>query len=335
MGAGIGMSIESVTKGPGIQSAQVPEKMLCADGAQILQCRMVPEMAVESTLKGHFPGYSFTPVDVGGFKLVYRMEGPDGSQAMKVVPIMGDPNEELFIAEQISRVEREVRALAECASPYVVKLGTVPMSEVEISGHRCVYYSEEFLAGDTLFSKIQTEPVPGEEAIRLLLRCLLLAVKDLWAGGYVHRDIKPKNIMATGEKDRPFVLLDLGIAFSVRETALTFAADQRLPPATYRYIAPEMLLPDFRASLDYRADLYTIGLTAFEFSAQAHPLARNGDDLVQTVSRALRQQPKRLQDHRGDLSPQLCNLINQMIKKKPALRPGNIDRIVEQLAVHT
>jgi len=35
------------------------------------------------------------------------------------------------------------------------------------------------------------------------------------------RDIKPKNVIRLDDANRPFVLLDLGIAFSVRETPLT------------------------------------------------------------------------------------------------------------------
>ena len=47
------------------------------------------------------------------------------------------------------------------------------------------------------------------------------AIRELWGHGYVHRDIKPKNVMKLKAPNREFVLLDLGIAFAVNETALT------------------------------------------------------------------------------------------------------------------
>ena len=52
--------------------------------------------------------------------------------------------------------------------------------------------------------------------------------------------------MRTNDEARQFILLDLGIAYAVNETSLTYRAEDRMPMATYRYLAPEMLQPDFR-----------------------------------------------------------------------------------------
>ena len=130
--------------------------------------------------------------------------------------------------------------------------------------------------------------------------------------------------------NREFVLLDLGIAFAVNETALTANPSERIV-ATYRYLAPEMLNPNFRDTIDYRSDLYTAALTVFEYAAQAHPLAQDRDDLMQTISRALRQPPTPLKSLRSDLSDEFCRTIDQLLKKKPALRPGNLNLLIETM----
>jgi serine/threonine protein kinase len=137
--------------------------------------------------------------------------------------------------------------------------------------------------------------------------------------------------MKTGDTHRPFILMDLGIAFSIHDTALTFNASDRFPPATFKYIAPEMLNPAFRENIDYKSDLYTAAMTSYEYASFAHPLARQTDDLMTTLSRALKQTPITLSTHRGDLSPQFCSLIDQMLKKKPALRPANLDGLISRL----
>lgn len=137
--------------------------------------------------------------------------------------------------------------------------------------------------------------------------------------------------MMTQDDKRQFVLLDLGIAFSVDETRLTQSPEYRDPPGTWKYMAPEMLNPNFRENITFRGDLYTIAQTVFEFASGLHPLARDSDDLIRTVSRILHQESAKLEDKRTDLPKPFCNLINQMLKKLPALRPGNLDRLIGQL----
>ena len=174
-------------------------------------------------------------------------------------------------------------------------------------------------------------PKPPEAELRLLFATLLKAIRELWGYGYIHRDIKPKNVMKLNNPDRQFVLLDLGIAYSVQETGLTANPGQRMPLATYRYLAPEMMSLNFRETIDYRCDLYTAALTVFEYGAQQHPLAQSKDDMMRTISRALHQPAESLSRLRSDLSADFCQLIDQMLKKKPALRPANLNLLIKRM----
>jgi serine/threonine protein kinase len=131
--------------------------------------------------------------------------------------------------------------------------------------------------------------------------------------------------------DRRYVLLDLGIAYSVVDTPLTFDASHRMPPGTFRYLAPEMLQIGFRDSIDFRSDLYTAALTVYEYAAGLHPLAKDKDDLIATLSRIARESPKSLGEHRPDLSTFLISTVDQMLKKIPALRPSNINMLIDKL----
>jgi serine/threonine-protein kinase len=203
---------------------------------------------------------------------------------------------------------------------------------VTINAVDYVAYSEEFLAGSDL-GKLLTSgaPRPPEAELRLLFGTLLKAVRDVWALGYVHRDIKPKNVMKLNDAARQFVLLDFGIAYSVLDTGLTANPTGRPPLATYRYLAPEMMNPTFRETIDYRTDLYTTAMTVYEYGAQRHPLAQDRDDLMHTISRALHQPATPLAAHRPDLSPGFCQIIDQMLKKKPALRPANLTALIQRM----
>lgn len=274
-------------------------------------------------------------IGFGGFKTVYQGTVHGVSEVLKVVsiPAPDDPKDKdqiRFQEECAARVRREVGILSRCQSPFLVKLGSVPLAEHVINGYTYSIYSEEFLDGPDLWKLIKANGVlPTEGEAKLLMRCLLEAIKEIWVRRFIHRDIKPHNVIKLDDPNRPFVLIDLGIAFGLLETGLTI----RGVPRTNRYLAPEMANPDFRSNLDYRTDLYTTALTVFEYAAGKHPIAHDGDDDMRTISRALHQAAIPLQDARPDFSPEFCRLIDQLLKKKPSLRPANLDWLIEQTLI--
>ncbi len=270
----------------------------------------------------------------GGFKTVFRAKR-DGE--FEVVKLIGLPKEgltdemNLFRDECLGRAIRETRILGQCKSPLIVKLGKLEPHTLEIDNFDYVAYSEEHLDGRDLWKLIQEKgEKPSETECIELIKCLVEAIKELSSKNMIHRDIKPQNIMKLDNPERPFVLLDLGIAFGLVDTALTFNPQYRLP-ATFKYLAPEMANPNFRANLDYRSDLYSAALTVFEYAAQKHPLARSSDDLFLTILRAVQEPPKPLKKLRSDFASDFCMLINQLLKKTPALRPANFTQLLTRL----
>ena len=276
---------------------------------------------------------ALNPLDGGGFKVVYRAQIAGRMEVFKLVglpPAGTNDDEQAYRRECTGRIRREVEILGRCQRPELVRLGSLPPQVVTIGGTEFVGYSEEFLDGPNLWTLLRARgPKPAEAEARVLLLTLLRAISELWAMRIIHRDIKPHNIIKLPDPDRPFVLLDLGIAYGLLETGLT--RDTQFIPGTARYLAPEMLRPGFRQNLDFRSDLYSAALTVFEYSAQLHPLARTRDDLIQTLSRIAQQAPRALKAERPDFSDGFCRIIDQMLKKKPALRPANLDRLLHSI----
>ncbi len=297
---------------------------------------MQPPKLPASDLTPVFPHFrGLHEIGYGGFKTVYKGTVNGVSEVLKVVsiPAPDDPTDKdqiRFQEECVARIRREVAILSRCHSPFMVKLGSVPLAEHVINGFTYSIYSEEFLDGPDLWTLIKAKgALPTEGEAKQLMRCLLEAIKEIWAMRFIHRDIKPANVMKLADPDRPFVLIDLGIAFGLLETGITIQG----VPRTNRYLAPEMANPNFRSSLDYRTDLYTTALTVFEYSAGKHPIAEDSDDDMRTISRALHQAAKPLQTMRPDFSPAFCQLIDQLLKKKPALRPANLDGLIAQTEI--
>ncbi len=270
----------------------------------------------------------------GGFKVVYTATVGGDCEMFKLVCLpaasQSDEEKQAYRKESLGRIRREVALLGKCRRPELVKLGRVAPILVVIDGAEYVGYSEEFLNGDNLWKLLSARGAkPPESEARRLLLSLLRAIEELWGKHRtIHRDIKPENVVKLSDPKRPFVLLDLGIAYGLLDTGLTRDGGA---PCTPRYLAPEMARPDFRRNLDFRSDLYTAALTVFEYSAQIHPLAKTQDDLIQTISRALHQPPRRFRTERPDFSEGFCDLIDQMLKKKPQLRPSDLTALIADM----
>lgn len=232
---------------------------------------------LQDSLKGKVDRLSY--FDQGGFKAVYKGYVHERPEAIKVVYIPADINEEERI-ELIGRVKREIEALDKCKSSEFVRLGSLPPESININGIDYIIYSEEFLDGENLRSKLKENYKPDLPELVQLTKTLLKAIKLLKENDLIHRDIKPDNAIKLKSPERPFVILDLGIAFKIHGTALT--RNSMFRPGTLPYMAPEMFNPRFRENLDYRSDMYSAGVTVYEYASGVHPIRKRGKDAYTT-----------------------------------------------------
>jgi serine/threonine-protein kinase len=265
----------------------------------------------------------------GGFKAVYEAIIAGEKEALKVIFIPSEDIEQEAHAEILSRVKREIESLRRCECSYLVQLGTLEPHSCEIQGHEYLVYSEELLEGTDLLERIHGGNRPAFLECKALLSCLLKVIRELKAKEIIHRDIKPGNVMALEDSSRPFVVLDLGIAFKLHSTPITMNPDMR--HGTLPYMAPEMFEPNFRELIDYRSDLYSAAVTIYEYASGVHPIARRGEDDVTTMYRIATRKPYPLASHRPDLPTSFCEIIDQLIRKKPMLRPSNLDELLEKV----
>lgn len=254
----------------------------------------------------------------GGFKSVYKVVINGTDYALKIVQL---PNDDEQASSIESRLKREVKIIVETADSGLVKSGTVELQKIEIEDETYLVYSEEFLPGKTIFDLILEENYGSVEEICSLALSLFGVIEELWSKKIIHRDIKPQNIVATGNADRPFVLLDPGLAYITND--VNYTAESAIMPGTLHYLAPEMMKAHFRDSLDFRADLYTIGLSLYEYATGQHPFRVRADGIGDTLSRILNETPLKITEFRSDIPADTAKTINDLLKKRPSLRPAN------------
>lgn len=270
------------------------------------------------------------PLGQGTFKVAYRVRAADEDFVLKIVleslegaEEEGEPAGEPA-PEVPERVGREIRAMQAVHSEHVAVIVQGPDVR-EIDGRRHIWYLEPFYAGGTL-DKLLSGPLTRENVLKLG-RGLLAAVRDLWEQGkLVHRDIKPKNI-AFDSEGRPIVL-DLGIALHVELISLT--ASNALSPRTEAYAAPEQFVPRRLAKIDFRTDLFLVGVVLFESLTGKHPFRPVGDrdayierlssgDFDKTALQAIPNEEE------------LKSVILRLIKPKPHERFRTLSRTIDSL----
>jgi hypothetical protein len=188
------------------------------------------------------PGYQVVGfLGRGGMGTVLLADGPDGRQALKILPTAG------LRQSARQRFEREARLLGEIRHPHVVRLGAHGATE------QVHWLTMEWIQGPSLASVLSwEEPLPVEELVRIL-HAIALAVNAVHDAGLAHRDIKPSNILLrpTGEP----ILADFGLTRVMDPTDHTPIT--RRPVGTPRYMAPELLRAE---EVDWVAvDVFALG----------------------------------------------------------------------------
>ena len=235
-----------------------------------------------------------------------------------------------------TRFEREVRFAARLQHPHIVPL----LSAGEVDG--LPYYTMPFIEGESLLDRLRRDGAfPVGDAVRVL-RDLADALAYAHGEGIVHRDLKPANVLVSHGHA---VIADFGIAKAVvaasREgTSATgtggsssnlagTATSTALGVAvgTPAYMAPEQVAAD--PALDQRADLYALGLIAYEALTGAHPFA--GYDARAMLAAHLTEPPPPLTDRRADVPPPLAGLVMRLLAKDPEARPRSAAAVLQEL----
>ena len=226
------------------------------------------------------------------------------------------------LAEGLSaeRFTREILLAARLQHPNVV-----PVLAAGTGSDGLPYYTMPFIAGASLRARLAARPVPLAETLAVL-RDVARALAYAHAQGVVHRDIKPENLLLTGGAA---VVADFGIAKALSAATGGGATLTQLGMAvgTPAYMAPEQAVGD--AALDHRADLYALGVIAYELTAGVHPFA--GRSAQALVVAHLTELPAPLAERRPDVPAALSALILRLLAKSPDDRPVSADAVVQLL----
>lgn len=259
------------------------------------------------------------PIRAGGQKSVWRATYRGTAYALKMLRAT---------EESAGRARREINIMRECNSPYLVRLGPLDLQEIAVNDEeRILYYLEEFIDGQAL----DQVPKPlALDACKQLGLQMSHAIENLWNAGYVHRDIKPGNIMRRVDEQN-YVLLDVGLALDLDASSLT---DPGAIVGTRAYLSPDQIrLVQSKRDLDFRSDLHALGVVMYECITGVHPLWNPRVPQDNIVGNILGLRPLPLTDFRADTPASLTEIVLRLLEKEPNMRYARIAFFREELEV--
>ncbi len=196
------------------------------------------------------PGFQIMQkVGAGAMASVYKAKqlSLDRIVAIKILPkrLSEDP-------EFVKRFIAEGRAAAKLNHNNIVQAIDVG----EFAGYH--YFVMEYVDGKTVYDELTKSRVYQEKAALDLIIQIAKALQHSHERGFIHRDVKPKNIMIT--KDGTAKLADMGLARQANDVEAAEAEKGRAFGTPY-YISPEQVRGV--ADVDFRADIYSLGATFY------------------------------------------------------------------------
>jgi eukaryotic-like serine/threonine-protein kinase len=206
--------------------------------------------------------------------------------------------------EAIERFRREVKLARRVTHPNVARTFDFGMSD------GVCYLTMELIDGASLSRRIASGPLPLADVLRVALE-IALGLHAAHSVGVIHRDLKPDNVMAAGDR---VVITDFGIARSSRGEPSHTRGTVTGTPA---YMAPEQLEG---RELDGRADVYALGVAMFEMLTGELPFV--GDSAYAIAAARLTRDPPDPRSFVPGLPDAIAELVLSAMARRREERPN-------------
>jgi serine/threonine protein kinase len=245
------------------------------------------------------------PLGAGGMGEVFKARHSRLGQTVALKLIR---RERVANPEAVRRFRREIRAAAQLSHPNIVRA----FDADEVGGTH--FFTMEYVRGTDLGRLVkQAGPLRPDVACSYA-RQAALALQHAYERGLVHRDIKPHNLLVSGQG--VLKVLDFGLARVSEPSAdasATALTREGVVMGTADFLAPEQAL-DSRL-VDTRADLYSLGCTLYYLLAGRVPFP--GGSLTEKLLKHRLQEPPRVEELRPEVPPEVGAVVRRLMAKEP------------------
>jgi eukaryotic-like serine/threonine-protein kinase len=207
----------------------------------------------------------------------------------------------------------------ELAHPNIIRI-----VKVDHSADNPYFVMEYFPAGNLKVRIMRKEQDFLREKGQDILKQAATGLAYMNAKGWVHRDVKPDNILVASSGD--VRLIDFALAQRIPTGLSKFFWRKNKPQGTRSYMSPEQIrgLP-----LDGRADVYSFGATCYEMVASRPPF--RGSSSQDLLTKHIIEKPLSPRNYNSEVTEEFADLILRMLAKKKEERPRDFHEVLMQM----
>ncbi|HEU5184033.1 MAG TPA: protein kinase [Gemmatimonadaceae bacterium] len=254
------------------------------------------------------------PLGQGGMATVYLAE--ERKHARRVAVKVLHP--ELTRSLGTERFLREIQIVARLSHPHIVPL----IDSGEADGR--LFYVSVFVPGGSLRDRLMREhTLPLGDALRVA-REVGSALESAHRHGYVHRDVKPENILLS---EGHALLADFGVAVALSSETAEPITDVGLALGTPEYMSPEQASGE--RNLGVASDIYSLGCVFYEMLTGEPPF--RGHNPQATMAMHVTKTPPSSRATRPELPVALDRVLARALAKSPDERYPSVGEFLTSL----
>jgi serine/threonine-protein kinase len=273
------------------------------------------------------PAATTTP-NIDGFDLVNCIATGNVSQVWEVKEVATGQSYAMKLLlpeafrdpEQKAQLKHEARIGKSCDHPNLIRVYDMRVTR------KHAYFTMELFRGANLKGMLRSDLTSCQVRAKKIVEGVAQALAHLHDKGWVHKDVKPENILITRGGD--VKLIDFSLtAKSAGALAKAFTRKKSvIIQGTRTYIAPELIR---RTPATTSVDMYSLGITLYEILTGRPPfIMANPDALLMAHIQSKPETPSLLNPN---ITPECDRIVLKMLAKKPKDRPTNMQEVFAEI----